>query len=304
MKEIVMPKLNKRKWALIIAICLAVVVLGGVVGVGAKYVKDFFSVQSQLRANEFFFTVDLLGDTQEYADLTKEIHLFGGEQKSLSFKVQNFFDDLRINNKNITYTVSADCNTAYSGYTLTKGGNALAPSYTLTKDAAQGDAFTLTLPTGYAELTGNSTVTVTVKSNSPYTKTMKLNFVLHGQPEPVIYRMEDQPGATYATLVVMASEPIAANELAIDWSAVNSASNLLQIDTNSKHVLDGSLALTTNDPETGFLNQATTTQAMQQDESILIYFFKTDPTKDYSTIGDVIATKKNGAYQVVIQERT
>jgi len=302
MKEILKPKWNKRKIILLAAICLAVVALGGIVGVGAKYIKEFASVRNQIRANEFFFTVDLLGDTQEYSDLDKEIHLFGGEAKSLTFNVQNYFDDLRINDKNITYTVSATCNTSYNGFTLTQGGNTPAASYTLTKDVANHQAFTLALAEGYATLEQNSVVTVTVRSTVPYTKTMKLKFVLHGQPEPVVYRVEDQPGATYATLIVMVSEPVAANQLALNWSSVNQNANVLQIDTNNKYVLDDTLELTTNTPGT-YLQGATLTRSLQEKESMQIYFFKTDPTKDYSTVGDIVAPKENGAYQVVIQER-
>lgn len=300
MKEIVMPKLNRRKVILLVAICLAVVLLGTIIGVGAKYIRDFASVQSQVLADDFYFTVDLLGDTQEKKDLSKEIHLYGGEAKSLSFQVQNYFDDLRINEKDVSYTVSLSCDrNDYSGYSFSAGS---AGSYTLSKGAKAINGYTVNLPEGYAALHGNTTVTATVKSTNPYVKEMKLHFVLHGQPEPVVYRVEDQVGGTYATLIVMASETINAGNLKLDWSAVNSGSNLLQVDTNSKHILDGSLVLTTNDPNSGFLNQATTTQPMEENESILIYFFKADPTKDYSTVGELVAEESGGVYTVAIKE--
>lgn len=300
MKEIVMPKLNKRRVLLVIGICVVIALLGVVAGVGAKYVKSFRAVQSQLRANEFFFTVDLLGDTQEYADLQKEIHLFGGDAKSLTFRVQNYFDDLRINAKDIRYSVTLSCdNKDYTDYALTAG---TLEEHTLTAGAKDTDAYTLSLPAGYAQFKGNTVVTATVKATDPYVKEMKLRFVLHGQPEPVIYRMEDRPGGTYATLIVMASEEIPAGALKLDWSAVNQASNLLQIDTNSKYVLDGTLSLAANDPNGGFLNQAINTLPMQAEESILIYFFKADPAADYSTIGDLVAEKSGGVYSVVIKE--
>ena len=299
MKEIMMPKLNKRKVILLVAIVLAVCLLGTIIGVGAKYIRDFATMKGQVLADDFYFTIDLLGDTMEEEDLSQEIHFYGGDAKNLSFKVQNYFDALRINGETIDYKVEFSCdNKSYSGYSISQDG-----SFSMEANVRTAHSFTVSLPAGYEALKGNTTVTVNVTSTNPYVKAMKLKLVLHGQPEPVLYRVEDQVGGTYATLIVMASEQIDAGELKLDWSAVNQEANLLQIDTNSKHVLDGTLTLTTNDPNGGFLNQATTTQVMQKDESILIYFFKADPTKDYSTLGELAAPLQGGQYTVTMQER-
>ncbi len=306
MNKVLTPKQNKtRRALLIVAIVLTSALLCSIIGVGAKYIFSFNSLANQVRANDFFFTVDLLGDTNEYEELSTDVHLFGNDQKVLSFNIQNYFDDLRVNEKDIKYSITYTCdNDNYLGYELTDSNSQEVSSgfaTTLEKGSQLAHTYTLTMPAGYETLLKSPVITVTVKSTEPYTKEMKINFILHGQTPPVTYRVEDKAGDTYATLIVMASEQISAGKLRIDWSDVNNGANNLQIDTTSKFVLND-LTLSTNNPGSSYLTTAVTTRQVLEDESILIYFFKADPTKNYSTNGDVEAVKTGDIFEIEITE--
>lgn len=289
-----------RRIALIALLCVFITSLSLLTGVFAKYMKELRSVNNQIRANDFYFTIDILGDTNEYTQLSRDINLYGTDSKTVFFTVQNYFDDLRINDEAIKYTVAASCdNDAYTAYSLTG-----AASGTLPASAQTNEVYTLSIPAGYASTDGTpTTVTVTVKSSSPYTKTMKLNFILNSSEADVTYRVEDNAGDAYATLIVMAGKAVNANAVTVDWSAVNATANVLQVDSVSKNILDSNVTLTTNDT-TSYLKSATITKALAKQESVKIVFFKTDPTKNYSTNGDISAQESNGKYTVTINENT
>lgn len=285
--------------AIIIALLLCLVV-----GIGARYVYVTSTKPvTQISALDFYFTVDLLGDTNELSDLEKDIHLYGGNAKTVSFNVQNYFDELRINAKEIKYTVdvSTDLDSYDGKWTITS-----APSdKTMTAGTAETDTYTLSLPTGYEQQGKPTVVTATVKSSTPYTKEMKLNFLLHSTDAPVTYRVVDNPGDAYAKLIVMVSENIDAGKIKVDWSNVNAQANILQIDTTSPQILDGTIALSgVNDPAnqtSGYLSQVTTTKALGKGSSMQIYFFKSNPALDYSKPDTQLALV-DGVYTATIEQ--
>ena len=261
---------------------LVLSVLSLTIGIAARYLYIKVAKPGEVVARDFYFTVDLLGDTNELSDLEKEINLFGGGEKTVTFNVQNFFDELRVNEKDIVYTASVT--TDYNAY---KGVPELTSSVddTLPASVKTSDAYTLTLPVGYEQTGVPTKVTVTVRSSKPYVKEMKLHFLLHSTPAPVSYRVEDNAGDPYATLIVMAHETIAKGLIQIDWSQVNQTSNMLQIDTTSPQVIDGMVLAGDNNPssQNGYLKTVTTTKPLAAGASMQIYFFKSDPTQNYST---------------------
>lgn len=276
---------NKRRVTPMMVVIALVLTLSLVVGIGARYIYIRSTTRlTQVSALDFYFTVDVLGDTNELTELEKDIYLFGGNTQTATFSVLNYFDELRTNSKAIDYTVKVeDDNANYDSYTLTSGAEStpLAPSYTFTEGGTkQSNDFTLTMNAGYTKTTK---VTVTVKSSSPYVKEMKLNFILSRNDAPMKYRVDDKAGNNYATLIIMANEAIAADKIQVSWSDVNATENKLQLDTTSPHVLDGTVIPAANKPASnGYISTITTTRAIKANESIQIYLFKADPNEDYS----------------------
>ena len=184
----------------------------------------------------------------------------------------------------------------------------VAADGTMTAGTAETDTYTLSLPTGYEQQGKPTVVTATVKSSTPYTKEMKLNFLLHSTDAPVTYRVVDNPGDAYAKLIVMVSEDIAAGKIKVDWSNVNASANTLQIDTTSPQILDGTIELSgVNDPgdttynPDGYLKQVTTTKALGKGSSMQIYFFKSNPALDYSKPDTQLALV-DGVYTATIEQ--
>lgn len=271
-------------------------------GVFAKYFAQN-EYHNTVAASEFYFTVDLLGDTNTEDSLTKTFDLYGGAAHTLPFCVQNFFDDKRINSDAITYTVKIDAESTYDGVSLDQND----ASYVFAADAKTSKKFVLSVDAGYKE---GDKVVVTVESSAPYQKTMKLVFVMHHYTADVSYRIVDQAGSNAASLIIMTNVEIAKGNLFLDWSNVTTKGgisqneqNIFQIDTTNIYILDevdGVLKFDTNAfPAGSYLKQATVTHMLEPGESILIYFFKIDPQADYS-ISDTPAQKAGDTYQVTI----
>ncbi len=282
-------------WISIAAVLLVIAVVGGIF---AKYVFDKEYLKNKVGAKDFYFTVDILGDTTTVESLTRDIHIYGGEEATVTFTVQNFFDSLRITEYNLTYDVSVECdNDEYSSFSLTP---TTPTSNSMTGGTAASQDYTLTLPGGYTEET---IVTVTVESTKPYRKKMNIRFVLHQGAAPVLYRIEDGVGSPYAELIIMSNVELGAGKLVVDWSGINNraaginAGNYLQVDSTNNYVIDknaeGDYGLYgVNEPDDkGFLDKITTTKEIQSLESISIYLFKKYPMMDYSTDKD-----ENGKY--------
>lgn len=300
MRSILSEKLNtKRKTILIVSVVIVVLVICTIGGLTAKYIYDNIGKDTQVVARDFYFTVDLLGDTNELSDLETDIHLFGGGDKTVPFTVKSYFDDLRINNKDITYTATIECdNGSYNKATFTT-----KPSdFVMTANVKADDAYVISMPAGYERAGKTTTVTAVIKSSAPYEKEMRLNFVLHADDAPMTYRVEDNAGDAFATLIVMANEDVAANKITVDWSTVNNGANNLQVDTTSPQVLDNTVKLTTNTPGSSYLTGITTTRALKKGESIQIYFFKADPSVSYSKPDTQVSANASGVYALTIEQ--
>lgn len=291
-------KSKKRAMPLLLAV-VGIALLCLIGGIAAKYIKTTDEPGNQIGAKDFYFTLDLFKvdeaypeDTDENAIVARQIHLYGAGQNSLTFKVQNFFDEFRVNADPITYTVT---------YTTSPGLNAtvheenasVQSSYTLSGGTQASQTFYVTATGG---VTDGAQVVVTVKSTVPYTKTMVLTVVFHPQQEDVLYRIEDKAGDNHAELIIMASKTLAADAIQVDWSAINGSTNALQIDSTNAYM----------DPvigSGGFAKTAVSKKVINQDESITVYFFKADPSQDYS-MPNTPAELNGGKYQVILTANT
>lgn len=295
---------HKRKTRIVPIVGVLVLVFCVCFGVFAKYMQNN-KYDNTVLAEDFYFTVDLLGDTNTVQSLERTVDLYGGGEHELSFTVQNFFDEKRVNGTAIEYTVKIDTeNSTYSGASL----GAYDASYTLAAGPDEASKeFVLTIPAGYKE---GDRVIVTVASSAPYEKTMTLTFLLHRFTADVSYRVIDQAGSSTASLIIMTNVEVEKGKLFLDWSGAQTRGgvfqaeeNILQIDTTNLYILDeidGVLQFETNKiPEGGYLKTATVTRSLKPGESILIYFFKIDPQADYSK-DTTAATYADGKYTVTL----
>ena len=289
----------------LLALAVVVVLLCLVGGLAAKYVVVDNKDDNQISANDFYFSIDLLSATDQYAGqdenkiTERTIHLYGATQTSLSFKVRNYFDDLRINPADITYTISY---TADSGVpAVLESGNSQVTSgasYTLTHGIQDFDEFVVSAPNNTVE---GGEIEVTVASSVPYVKTMTMTIVLHPQKYDVLYRVEDSVDSPYATLIIMAGKQdgVAAGKIKVDWSAINTTANVLQVDSTNTFV-NKSGELTGVGVDNGeHLESFVSKEAIGELGSVAVYFFKADPSKNYS-MPDTVAEAEGDVYQVIL----
>ena len=250
----------------------------------AKYLREE-DRNVGVNAEKFYFTVDLLGDTVIDTQLSKSFDLYGGDDKQLSFNVQNYFDDFRITESNVKYNVSYQVvlptGSTYdtSKVTLTNAGDK-----TLTGNTKSSLKYDLSILDGYDN---GTKVVVTIKSTVPYVKEMTLTFILNTFSSEYSYYIIDSVNSLYAELIITTNVNIPVKGLIIDFSQVNTASAVLQIDASNTYLLDkkdGNLVLETNKVPDGqsFLTSVTNTIAINAGEAVSFKFFKSDITKNYS----------------------
>ncbi len=206
---------HRRPWLPLFGVGI-LVVCALFTGVFAKYAYQHDSTPGQITADNFYFTTDLTGDTvmvlQGDTDTynfgqestTGRWQLYGGVQHTLTIKVQNYYDDLRVTGADITYTATVSTNSAAT--TGADGLTVSSASGTLTGDDKHDDALTLTIPAhnSWAYNDGD-TVTLTVTSTAPYEKTFTLIFTLHTVNDVLSYRVLDTVGSPYAELIIMSN---------------------------------------------------------------------------------------------------
>ena len=279
--------MSKRK-IYIFSIILFFVITISVSGVAlAKYFKEN-ETNVGITSKNFFFTVDLLGDTVSDEMLKKSYTLAGGDDKEISFNVQNYFDEYRICDTEVTYTISMTIDSTNSSYdtsniTLTTS-DPVSSEYKLNKDVKDFDKWNLTIPTGYGD---NTKIKIVIKSSIPYIKEMQLEFICTTYENEYSYEMIDEADSPIARLVIKTNVDIEIGDLTIDFSAINATSNMLQIDTTDEYVvdiIDDLPVLETNKLKPGetYFKSVVNTIKINAGESIEIIFYKTDKTKDYS----------------------
>lgn len=267
--------MNKKKFILIFICLISLIATLSVSFVLAKYIRTK-TTGIGVSSDKFYFTLNLLGNTNTDDTLEKEFHLYGGDSKNIVFYVQNYFDELRYTKTNIKYNVELVEGNSYA--TLDIGLNNI-----LNGGSCKSQKCTLNISEEYND---GDIVKVKVSSIEPYVKTMYVSFVLHSYATSMGVSINDSVGSLYLELVVNANIIINSNKLIIDYSDINFETDQLQADLTNNYLLDSNNQLITNklsDGET-FLKKVTITKKINNGEAISLYFFKTNPSENYKNL--------------------
>jgi len=308
---------DRKRWRKLTAggLLLAVCCLVG--GISARYIHQTISRTSQITSEHYYFTVDLLGDTTMVADTgeTSDTFAFGEEstegtwslygagEHEIAIQVQNYYDNLRITEKEISYTASV---TAKNPDGTEVAGDKLPTLQTtdrteFTKGTLEGDqesaeTITLVVPsyTNWSYEDG-TIVTVTLHSTAPYTKTLTLHFQIYATDNTLQYEIVDSVGSPYAELILMTNvenhvQPV------ISWPEA------LSIDNSNRLTFTYQNGAFT--PQAGMENRTMQiSEKLQSGRSESIYFFKADTSKDYTCGRTVINPAAGGTYTITINEK-
>ena len=245
----------------------------------AKYIREKQS-DIVVTSKDFFFTVDLLGDTINDEDLSKSYVLAGGDSKEIIFYIQNYFDDYRICDTDVKYKVPMNITSTNSSYDSNSIvlSNQVDVEHLLNKNTKDLDKWTLSIPEGYGD---NTKIEISIKSSSPYVKEMKLEFSCMTYDKEYSYEVIDEVNSPIAKLIVKTNVDIPAKSLIVDFSSINSTSNVLQIDVTNPYIIP---TLNTNKLPDGqtYYKSIVNTIKISAGEAIEIIFYKTDLSKNYS----------------------
>lgn len=233
--------MRKRIVIAVVSALLLVMLLLCIVPSIAKYTASK-GQQSEIYSENFYFTSDYLKENE-----TPVYEIFGN---SVTFKVRNYIDSLRINQSDISYTVSAD------GGAVDILNGSLAGAVPSSKD--------ITLTYAFAEDELQKEITVSVTGTGDYTQTLKAKFILI-KPGSLTYQIKDQANRDYAELYIYTGNT--APNVTINWD-------------KTKLLIDE-----TNDYVFGKLNSdknSVTVIDIPADTTVKIVFFKNDITQDYT----------------------
>lgn len=275
----------KKKSLIIFLSIIGVLVALGAISLVSYSVSKYYSeknYQSQMVSDKFYFTVDLLGDTNLSTDFTKTYHLYGGDSKEIKFNVLNYFDNLRINQSDITYSVELS-GTGISFATIND------VSGSLTGKTKSSKELVLNINDQYKN---DDVVTVTIKSTAPYSKTLVLNFVLHTYASDLTLTINDSENSLYAEMILSCNVDVQAYLITIDYSEINASSNALGVDLTNEYLIDSS---NTNSVAEGeYLKSIKITKEISAGSGVSIYMFKENILKDFSKCKVDISTSVVG----------
>lgn len=287
--------MNKnKKLPIYISIIGSLVVCLSIGGVSfAKYYAERYLGEQEVIAKEFYFTVDLLGDTNNLTQSSKSFDLYGDKEKTIDFSVRNYFDSLRVNTTEFNYNVNVNVlnDLDYEPILVSASTN---DNY-FAHDVKEDENYTITFPSGFEN---GTKVVVNINSSSPYVKEMELIFNLYNYESAVTYKVDDKSGSPYASLLIYCNENIKEKEILIDWSSINSTANVFQIDMTNSYILDGNEFITNAvDENIGYLTKAYNTISINQGEVIEILFFKANSNLDYS-MDNTSSTYVDNVYKI------
>ena len=304
-----------RGRSILAVLFLSACVLTG--GLTARYIHTMQSDSGQVTSRNFYFTADLLGDTkmvptegnteESYAFGEESTEgtwqLYGGSTHSTEIQIQNYYDKERITEGTIEGNVSIKVKDP-DGSSITGTGDNFPSvgqtSFTLAP-ASSGEMtaqpITLNIPdTASWNYADQTVVTVEITSTRPYKKTLTLNFELYASDINLKYRMVDSVGSPYAELILMTNvEAGTGVQPTLIWP------DALSIDDTNKltFTYSGSDFI----QESGLIDRnMQISEPLAAGRSESIYFFKKDPSKNY-TIGDTVVPEMNGAYVINLREK-
>lgn len=314
-------KQNILVLAVILVLLVAVVVM-------AKYLRSFRPVSGIMTSDKFYFTTDLMGDSTMvdssgenpgngyvYENVQEGTwNLYGGGAHEITFELRNYYDDLRITQGQISYTVSVEAKTpageggSSSPVTglATVSGSPADPADGAKPEGTLGEAGTekkavqkLTLSIEEAQTVSykdGTEVIVTIRSTSPYEKIMMLHFLLYQVDTYLSYEIQDSIGSPYAELILMANsvgtESLGSVQPYLDWSW----SQDLSIDNTNRLTYGNDFA-----QQAGMTDRnMQISRELRAKESKSIYFFKADVSKNYSKQRTVVNKNDEGKYVIPI----
>lgn len=299
-------RLSNRSKIILILAGAALMLVGGL---AARYFWQSWSEYATVTSEPFYFTADLLGDTEMTANeenlyslnsSSGTWHLYGGGEHKVDFTIQNYYDDLRITQNVIEYTVTVKNDNTGATIKDTTTDTELSSPQTLGTSTTSDDGkvsytkaeqkLSLTIPSGYTE---EKTVTVEITSTKPYKKTLELNFVVHPAGKGLIYEVVDSINSPYAELIIR-NDTDKEVQPYIDWHETS-----LSIDNTNE--------LTFKYADGAFTQQAGIENKVMQisrnlniGESVSIYFFKSE-SKNYAIANTTVNTTVNDSnYTITI----
>ena len=244
----------------------------------AKYLADRNMGNQSIGSTDFYFTLDLIGDSNNYNQVSKEYELYGDKEKSIQFSVRNYFDDLRVNSMEFEYqldvVVTSDDEYAPILSSVTENDKKFA------FDVKEDETYKITFPSGF---NNGTNVKVIASTSDPYEKELELSFTLFMHESAVTFRINDSVNSPYASLLIYCNEDVDKKDILIDWSKINVNANVFQIDMTNDYILDGNQFITNVvDENIGYLTSAYNTLSIKQGEVIEILFFKSNSSMNYS----------------------
>lgn len=306
-------QLRQKAWPgvlLLAVLCL----LGGLL---ARYVHQTVTGTGQITAENFYFTADLLGDTTmvptegeaeerySFGDASTEgsWYLYGAGAHEIPIQVQNYYDELRVTEQEISYQAEisvkdAEGNTVTpangAGPTLTDADGSAFTNGTLPGETQSAQTLTLSIPAYTSwNYTDGTVVTIAISSKKPYRKTLTLRFTLYATDTTLKYQVLDSAGSPYAELVLMTNvDGDVGVQPYLTWS------DDLSIDNTNKLTFTYAGGVFRQQDGMAERNmQLSDDLDMGRSESI--YFFKDDPTVNYSK-ETTIVNKTDGKYTIHI----
>lgn len=317
-------KFHRKRTILVLAVIL---ILSVTVVVMAKYLRSFEPVSGIMTSDKFYFTTDLLGDSTMvdssgdnpgsgyvYENVQEGTwNLYGGGAHEITFELRNYYDDLRITQGQISYTVSVEAKTPadesgssnpVSGL-ATVSDNSADPAGTEISGDLEGTGseekavqkITLSIADEQTVPYDDGTeVIVTIQSTSPYKKIMKLHFLLYQVDTYLSYEIQDSVGSPYAELILMANsvgtESTGSVQPYLTWPKDLSIDNTNGLTYTYKTDFEQQSGMTDRNMQIS--------RALRAKESESIYFFKADVSKNYSKQRTIVNKNDENNYEILI----
>lgn len=208
------------KTAMLVLLAVIMVTISVIGGLFSKFLFGNRSNDAQLSSPPFYFTVEVLGDSEMARSMENSYsyddrqsgtwHLYGDKTHSIGIEIRNFYDDLRITEGEITYSITVS---GVESSKVTDKDNQIVTNGSMGADGKASVPLTLEIPEGYEE---GQEVTVKVVSQSPYVKMIELHFILHIGRQKLVYQLKDAYGSPYAELIIMNGMDTA-QEITLDW---------------------------------------------------------------------------------------
>ncbi len=161
-------KKRDRKKIIAIILALAIIVASAAVGLGytfSRYANQLDPDYHYIDATDFYFSAEYLVPSDSGSVPTYTIYNYPGN-KTVTFNVYNYTDDLSINSEKITFATQTNKGSITAGGDLA-GGSKKSKAITLTAN-------------------GTGVYTVTVTSSSPYQQSLTANFEFVEATAPTI----------------------------------------------------------------------------------------------------------------------